>query len=69
MLHEMTVATPDVDSGQLVVAATFRLWVPVGTDIQPGDQVEIGGYTYQVSDTSAGETWPAFLECLLRRTE
>lgn len=69
MFHEVNVPSTDVDSGQLVVVSHFRLWVPVGTDIRPGDQVVIDGNTYQVSDTTADTTWPPFLECSLRRAE
>lgn len=69
MLHSATVPTTDVDSGQLVTVNTFRLWVPVGTNIQPGDQVEIEGNIYQVTDTTADQTWPPFLACSLRRAE
>lgn len=69
MFHSQPTPTPDVDSGQLVTVNTFRLWVPVGTRIYPGDQVVITGNTYQVTDTTADETWPAFLECSLRRAE
>jgi hypothetical protein len=69
MLHSAVVPTTDVDSGQLVTVNTFRLWVPVGTDIRPGDQVQIAGNIYQVTDTTADQTWPPFLECSLRRSE
>lgn len=69
MLHSVTVPTMDVNEGQLVTVNTFRLWVPVGTDIRPGDQVEITGNTYTVIDTTADQTWPPFLECSLRRSE
>jgi len=69
MLREVNVPSTDVDSGQLVTISSFRLWVPVDTNILPGDQVEIGGNTYTVIDTTADTTWPPFLECSLRRAE
>lgn len=69
MLHSTPTPTPQVDAGQLVTVNTYRLWVPVDTDILPGDRVEIGANTYVVSDTTADQTWPAFLGVSLRLSE
>lgn len=59
----------EVNAGALVTANTYRLYLPVGTDIQPGDRVTIGARTYTVSDTTAESTWPALLAVSLRGRE
>jgi hypothetical protein len=68
-LHSTPTPMASIDSGQLITINTYRLWVPVGTNIRPRDRVVIGSNTYVVSDTSADETWPALLACSLRLAE
>lgn len=58
-----------VDSGALVTVNTYRLFVPVGSDIVEGDEVVAGGQTYVVSDTTAESTWMALLRCSLRKRD
>lgn len=58
-----------VDSGEVVTVNTYRLYVPVGTDIEPGDNLVIGSDTYTVSDTTGETTWPAVLGVSLRLRE
>ena len=65
-LSSAPVAEPSVDAADLTVANTYRLGVPVGTDIRPRDFVEIGGQTYRVTDTNPDETWPVMLSVTLR---
>ena len=48
---------------------TYRLFLPVGTDILSGDQVVIGGNTFTCSDTNAESTYLPLLRCTLRRLE
>lgn len=48
---------------------TYRLFVPVNTDIESGDQVEIGGARFTVSDTTAESTHLPLLRVSLRRVE
>jgi len=55
--------------GRLITANTYRLLLPVGTDILPGDEVTIGGETFVVSDTTAESTWNPMLKASLRRAE
>ena len=66
-------STPTVvqeeDAGSLVTVNTYRLYVPVGTDMLPGDHVTVGAEEYVVSDTTAESTWKAVLRCSLRRRE
>jgi hypothetical protein len=57
------------DSGSLITANTYRLFVPVGTNIDPGDQVVIDTETFLVSDTTFESTWNVMLRCSLRRRE
>ena len=55
--------------GALVTVNTYRLFVPVGTDIHDGDRVDVGGDVYTVSDTTAESTWQAMLVCSLRKRD
>jgi len=68
-LHSTPTPTQTVDHGREITINTYRLWVPVGTDILPRDRVVIGTQTYIVTDTTADSTWPAVLNCSLRLAE
>lgn len=61
----------DVDTGAIVTSNTYRLFVPVGTDIDIGDHVFVGPNpdAYTVSDTTAESSWLPLLTCSLRRRE
>jgi hypothetical protein len=60
----------EVNAGALVTVNTYRLYVPVGTDVVPGDEVLVGDDgVYIVSDTTAESTWLAMLECSLRKRD
>jgi len=59
----------DVDTGAIVTSNTYRLFLPVGTDISPGDRVQVGADEYTVSDTDAEGTWLPMLTCNLRKRE
>jgi hypothetical protein len=61
--------TQDVDTGMVVTTNTYRLLVPVGTDIDPGDKVTVGADEYIVSDTDREGTWLPMLTCHLRKRE
>ena len=58
-------------SGEIVTINTYRLFVPVGTDIAQGDKVKIGGHSqeYICSDTISENTWQAVLRVSLRFAE
>lgn len=58
-----------VDSGAVVTANTYTLYVPVGTDILPGDHVVAGSEEFTVSDTTKENTWTAMMACSLRHRE
>jgi hypothetical protein len=58
------------ESGALVTVNTYRLFVPVGTDINIGDWVYVGDSdAYVVSDTTAESTWTAVITCSLRKRD
>jgi hypothetical protein len=61
----------DVDTGVVVTSNTYRLYLPVGTDIDVGDHVFVGSNpdAYTVSDTTRESTWGALLEVSMRRRE
>jgi hypothetical protein len=56
-------------SGAQALVNTYRLFLPVGTDIETGDRCEIGGNLFTVSDTTAESTWNPLLTVSLRRVE
>ena len=56
-------------SGEMALVNTYRLFVPVDTNIQSGDHAVIGGKTFIVSDTIAESTWLPLLRCSLRYAE
>lgn len=56
-------------SGAQALANTYRLFVPLGTDVRTGDRVQVGGETYTVSDTTAESTWQAMLTVTLRKVD
>lgn len=71
-----------VDTSQIVTPNTDRVFVPLGTDIRPGDEIEmldpegnafIGAdgqaQRYTVSDTNNDVTWKTFLSVSLRLLE
>lgn len=57
------------DSGSVITVNTYRLFVPVGTNVKPGDQAIINGDQYIVSDTTAESTWQTMVICSLRKRE
>jgi hypothetical protein len=58
-----------VVGGVEALVNTYRLYLPVGTDISSGDQAIIEGSTFTVSDTTAESTLQPMLEVSLRRAE
>jgi hypothetical protein len=59
----------DVVSGVTGDIGTFRLFLPVGTDLDNGDRVLIEGRTYTVTDTNVESTYQVVLRCSLRRLD
>ena len=58
-----------VVGGKMALVNTYRLFLPVGTDIDSGDHVVIGNNEFIVSDTTAESTWLPLLNVSLRRVE
>ena len=58
-----------LEAGSLVTANVYRLYVPVGTDIQPADIIRSGDLSFIVVDTTSENTWKALLNVSLRRRE
>lgn len=58
-----------VVGGVMALVNTYRLFVPVGTNIESGDHVVIGSNEFIVSDTVAESTWLPLLNVSLRRAE
>lgn len=62
----------EVDSGQIITINTYRLFLPVGTDVLPGDLIHVAVNPtgdYVVSDTTAEGSWLPLLTCSLRKKE
>lgn len=60
---------PSEENGAITTVNTYRLFVPVGTDLRPGDKVTVGDRDFTVVDTTAESTWPALLAASLRGRE
>ena len=61
--------TLSTSMSRMVLLNTYRLFLPVGTNVTSGDQVEIRGQRYVVSDTIEESSWLPILRCSLRRAE
>ena len=57
------------DTGSVITVNTYRMYVPVGTNILPGDQIQATEGTFVVSDTTGESTWQAMTVCSLRKRE
>jgi hypothetical protein len=66
-----TTPVGDIDniSGMQAVLSSFRLFVPVGTDIAPRDKVNVDGIDYTVQDATVENTWKVLIRCQLERIE
>ena len=58
-----------MDGGSIVTSNDYRLFLPVGTDVQDGDVCVIGGQRYTVTDTDDESTWNPMLTVSLRRRD
>jgi hypothetical protein len=55
--------------GDIDTTTNYRLRLPVGTTIAPGDRVSIHGNFYSVFDAGTDQTWPEWLVCVVRRSK
>lgn len=56
-------------SGKQTTVNTYRLFLPIGSAIVPGDHAVIGAKTFVVSDVNEESTWLAMLTVSLRFAE
>lgn len=68
-LREVPAGTIDVVSGIVSTPGTYRLFLPLDTDIDNGDRVKIGEHTYVVQDTNQESTYKVTLRVVLNRAE
>lgn len=67
--HSTPTPVATIDSGSVVTVNTYRLFLPVETDVRDGDQILVGTATYVVTDTTKESTWKPLLNCSLRKRE
>lgn len=60
--------TVDQMQAQVIGPGQFIFRVPVGTEIAPGDKVDIAGRRYGVVDVTDEQTWPEWLKVSLIRS-
>jgi len=58
-----------VGVAQVLTEGDFRLRVPAGTDVEPGDRVTVSGNDYAVSESTTEQTWPEWITVRLRRIQ
>ena len=63
--------TPTIETmdGRMALLNTYRLFLPVGTDVSSGDRVSCNGHDFIVSDLVNESTWLPVLRCSLRKAE
>ncbi|HEU4752060.1 MAG TPA: head-tail adaptor protein [Armatimonadota bacterium] len=57
------------EGGKVVAAMTWSCLLPHDADVTPKDQLEIGGLTYEVTDTDRGQSGRLCLVATLKRVE
>jgi hypothetical protein len=61
--------TRNQNGGDIDTTGVYRLRLPVGTEIAPGDRVDISSNSYSVIDVGNDQTWQEWLTCVLRRSK
>jgi len=56
-----------VHGGGMGHVEEYRLYLPVGTELDYNDRVVIGGHTYTVTDSTGESTWLPLLEATVKR--
>jgi hypothetical protein len=56
-------------SGAVGISQTFSIRVPIGSDVNSGDHLAVGGLIYNVEQTNDESTYPAWLVCGCRVVE
>lgn len=68
-LRDVPTGTIDVVSGIMATPGTYRLFLPLGTDVTNGDRVRVGDNIYVVQDTNDESTYKVTLRLTLNRAE
>ena len=68
-VYSSPTSSASVEGGIIGTLNLYRLFVSVGTDLDPGDRVKMSGTFYQVIDTIEESTWLPLLRVSLRRLE
>lgn len=66
-MYSSPTSSPDSVRGVIGTMNTYRLFLPVGTQIEPGDRVKVNGTEYEFIDAVDESTWLPILRCSLRR--
>jgi len=61
--------TRDIGVATVNSTTLYHLRLPVGTTIEPGWIVKIGGSEYLVEDAGTDQSWPEWLNCTLKRNK
>jgi hypothetical protein len=61
--------TRNVGAGDIDTTTPYRLRLPVGTPVDPGDEVGINGNRYHVIDVGDDQTWPEWLNLAVERSK
>jgi len=68
-LREVPAGTIDVVSGVMASVGIYRLFLPIGTQIQNGDRVIVNNEQYVVEDTNDDTSYQVTLKVSLKRAE
>lgn len=68
-IYSTPATVQEVDSGAIITVNTYVMRVPVGTDIDAGDEVFLDPDTYTVSSINEENTWKVLIDCNLRKRE
>lgn len=61
--------TPDTVGGIIGTLNLYRIFLPVGTEVIPGDRLYVKGHFFELIDTVDESTWLPILRCSARRLE
>lgn len=61
--------TGNVVGGVIGSSQEFRVYLPVGVDVEPGDRIGVAGLIYNVLNTNTANTYMPMLRLAVRRLE
>jgi hypothetical protein len=68
-IYSTPTSSASVEGGVIGTLNLYRLFIPVGSAVSPGDKLKISGNFFLVIDTIDESTWLPLLRCSLRRLE